>query len=328
MSDDGDGGPAAVDASAGHQVVPAATPAAAEPEPAGAGAGAAYPMPQAQPQQRGVVPYNGPESGYTSYTPPPVNLGTDPKLARLIRDTAKAQEEVSEVISEVAPKVTVIEEKLLGGTRKERGRRGGGGGISPLEMLVCLQQVVDEHGAMEAESMSKDDELSKLKKELTEAMDRTASLVEEKHTFLMQQNEVLMSQQADQRALVELQMVREQHTGALADLHEQLSTALAGAEGMCTIEEELTRLREEHARRVSSLHEQLATKEGELAECDALLAETSGSCTRYEVSIEAARHELGDLEAEVMEATNPIAHVANTGTGRNNMGLITSGCGD
>ena len=35
-------------------------------------------------------------------------------------------------------------------------------------MLVCLQQVVDEHGAMEAESMAKDAELAKLKKELTE----------------------------------------------------------------------------------------------------------------------------------------------------------------
>ena len=47
--------------------------------------------------------------------------------------------------------------------------------------------------------------------------------MEEKHNFLMQQNEVLMSQQADQRALVELQMVKEQHTAALADLHVQVS---------------------------------------------------------------------------------------------------------
>ena len=74
---------------------------------------------------------------------------------------------------------------------------------------------------------------------------------------------------------------------------------------MSTIEEELIRLREEHARRVSSLNEQLATKEGELAECDALLAETSGAATRYDVSIEAARNELADLKAEVMEAMNP-----------------------
>ena len=95
---------------------PAAEPAAPSP----------YPMPQVA-AGKAVQPYNGPDNGYTSYAPPPVNLGTDPKLARLIRDAAKAQEEVSEVIGEVAPKVTVIEEKLLGGTRKERSRRGGGG---------------------------------------------------------------------------------------------------------------------------------------------------------------------------------------------------------
>jgi hypothetical protein len=41
--------------------------------------------------------------GYTPYEPRHHDPGTDPKLARLIRDTVKAQEEVSELMDEMAP---------------------------------------------------------------------------------------------------------------------------------------------------------------------------------------------------------------------------------
>ena len=47
--------------------------------------------------------------------------------------------------------------------------------------------VVDEHRMMEAESLSKDEELGKVRKELTEAIERQSSLIQEKHDFLKQQ---------------------------------------------------------------------------------------------------------------------------------------------
>jgi hypothetical protein len=64
-------------------------------------------------------------------------------------------------------------DKLQG--TKNGGRRGRGrseDAISPIEMLQSLQQLVDEHGAMEQESLAKDEELSRLRQQLAEARER------------------------------------------------------------------------------------------------------------------------------------------------------------
>eukprot|EP01051_Picozoa_sp_SAG22_P029035 SAG22_NODE_10551_length_528_cov_1.170163_1_plen_81_part_10 len=69
-----------------------ATTTAEQPSPVAPGADDAAASQQQQQQQQqqprpgaAVQAYNGPDNGYSSYAPPPVNLGTDPKLARLIR---------------------------------------------------------------------------------------------------------------------------------------------------------------------------------------------------------------------------------------------------
>ena len=122
--------------------------------------------------------------------------GLDPKVHRLVREQVKSGDELDELLNDMGPKLTTVEEKLLGGRRKDRRKQSQG--ISPLEMLACLQTVVDEHSEMEEESMGKDDELLRLRKELTEAIERQSSLVEEKHEFLKQQNQLLMGQQESQ----------------------------------------------------------------------------------------------------------------------------------
>jgi hypothetical protein len=68
---------------------------------------------------------------------------------------------------------------------------------------------------------------------------RQAVLVEEKHQFLMQQNQVLMNQQADQRALAELQVTKESNAREQSELETQLAAALASSQGMVAVDNEL-----------------------------------------------------------------------------------------
>ena len=229
--------------------------------------------------------------------------GLDPKVHRLVREQVKVGDELNELLAEMEPKLTTVEEKLLGGRRKDRRKQSQG--ISPLEMLACLQTVVDEHSEMEAESLAKDDELLKLRKELTETIERQSQLVEEKHEFLKQQNQLLMGQQESQAALVELQNVREQHAKDMAELNAQLSAALSASQGMSTVEEELARLRLEQADAVSTLTDQLQLKDVEIAECEALIAESERNRATNMAGIERAKRELAALReaaAKVAEA--------------------------
>jgi len=214
---------------------------------------------------------------------------------RLVREQVKSGDELGELLGEMGPKLSVVEEKLLGGRRKDRRARAASQGVSPLEMLACLQTVVDEHSEMEAESLAKDEELLRLRKEVTEAVERQSALVEEKHEFLKQQNQLLMGQQADQAALVELQAVRETHARTMAELNEQLSAALASAEGMSNVEEELSRLRLEQADAVSTLTDQIQLKDVEIAECEALIAESERNAATNQAGVERAKRELSAL---------------------------------
>eukprot|EP01047_Picozoa_sp_COSAG01_P020015 COSAG01_NODE_1131_length_11572_cov_84.273337_3_plen_300_part_00 len=217
-----------------------------------------------------VAPFAPEETGQARFASPE---GLDPKVHRLVREQVRMQDEICDTMEELVPKLDVIEEKLLGGKRKDRrGRRSEQQGVSPLEMLACLQTVVDEHRMMESESLSKDDELNKMRKELTEAIERQSQLIEEKHEFLKQQNQLLLGQQADQKTLVELQHVRETHTRTMAELNAQLAAALSKAEGMSTVDTEMSRLRIEHGAAVASLNDQLMSKDAEIGEVMALLA--------------------------------------------------------
>eukprot|EP01044_Picomonas_judraskeda_P002265 COSAG03_NODE_157_length_11420_cov_28.022083_6_plen_481_part_00 len=219
--------------------------------------------------------------------------GLDPKVHRLVREQVKVGTELDELVAEMEPKLTFVEEKLLGGRRKDRRKQSQG--ISPLEMLACLQTVVDEHSEMEQESLAKDDELQRVRKELTETIERTSHLVEEKHEFLKQQNQLLMGQQSSQAALVELQNVREQHARDMAELNAQLSAALSASQGMSTVEEELARLRLEQGDAVSTLTDQLQLKDVEIAECEALIAESERNRATNLAGIERAKRELATL---------------------------------
>lgn len=84
--------------------------------------------------------------------------------------------------NDMLEQVDDLYDKLQG--TKNGGRRGRGrseDAISPIEMLQSLQQLVDEHGAMEQESLAKDEELSRLRQQLAEARERQVRLV---HEFL------------------------------------------------------------------------------------------------------------------------------------------------
>jgi chromosome segregation ATPase len=259
---------------------PAAASDAAPPgAPAGSGATAPNPPPQ--------IGYSGGGGGGWS------GDGLDPKVHRLVREQVKVGDELDELLGDMGPKLTTVEEKLLGGRRKDRRKQSQG--ISPLEMLACLQTVVDEHSEMEEESLSKDDELLKLRKELTETIERQSQLVEEKHEFLKQQNQLLMGQQESQAALVELQNVRETHARDMAELNAQLSAALSASQGMSTVEEELARLRLEQADAVSTLTDQLQLKDVEIAECEALIAESERNRATNVAGLERAKRELAAL---------------------------------
>ena len=75
--------------------------------------------------------------------------------------------------NDMLQQVDDLYDKLQG--TKNGGRRGRGrseDAISPIEMLQSLQQLVDEHGAMEQESLAKDEELSRLRQQLAEARER------------------------------------------------------------------------------------------------------------------------------------------------------------
>ena len=78
---------------------------------------------------------------------------------------------------------------------------------------------------------AQDEELSSLRQQLSQARERQAVLVEEKHQFLMQQNQVLMDQQAGQRALAELEVTKETNLREKNELESQLRAALASADG-------------------------------------------------------------------------------------------------
>lgn len=78
-----------------------------------------------------------------------------------------------EKTNDMLEQVDDLFDKLQG--TKNGGRRGRGRSeeaISPIEMLQSLQQLVDEHGAMEQESLSKDEELFRLRQQLAEARER------------------------------------------------------------------------------------------------------------------------------------------------------------
>jgi hypothetical protein len=75
--------------------------------------------------------------------------------------------------NDMLEQVDDLYDKLQG--TKNGGRRGRGRSeeaISPIEMLQSLQQLVDEHGSMEQESLAKDEELSRLRQQLAEARER------------------------------------------------------------------------------------------------------------------------------------------------------------
>lgn len=55
----------------------------------------------------------------------------------------------------------------------------------------------------------------------------------------MQQNQVLMNQQADQRALAELQVTKESNAREQSELETQLAAALASSQGMVAVDNEL-----------------------------------------------------------------------------------------
>ena len=233
-----------------------------------------------------------------SYEPAPYAGydGIDPKVHRLVRDQIRRQDELKAIMGELAPKLDVVEEKLLGGKKKDRRSRVG---ISPLEMLACLQTVVDEHRMMESESIQKDETLDKLRNDLTQALERQSQLVEEKHEFLKQQNQLLMGQSADQKTLVELQYTRETHTRDISELNSQLAAALSKAQGMSTVEVEMSRLRMEHGAAVASLGDQLMVKEADVAEVAALIAEAKQGSTAANIRLESMTQQAADLEAQI-----------------------------
>ena len=272
--------------SAPQGAAPAAPAAAAPAAPA-----ATETPPVAPPPSSAAAP---PVHGYA----PAYGGEIDPRVHRLVREQARKLDELKEIMEDLAPKMDVVEEKLLGGRRKDR-RSKAQQGIAPLEMLACLQTVVDEHRMMEAESLSKDEELAKVRKELTEAIERQSSLIQEKHDFLKQQNALLIGQQADQKTLVELQHVRESHTRDIAELNSQLASALEKAAGMSTVDTEMSRLRMEHGAAVASLSDQLMLKEADIAEATALVAETKRDVAAKHVSIESTRQQAAELQAKL-----------------------------
>ena len=88
----------------------------------------------------------------------------------------RPQDELLERSNDMLEQVDDLYDKLQG--TKNGGRRGRGRSeeaISPIEMLQSLQQLVDEHGAMEQESLAKDEELSRLRQQLAEARERQVS---------------------------------------------------------------------------------------------------------------------------------------------------------
>ena len=104
-----------------------------------------------------------------------------------------------------------------------------------------------------------------------------------------------MGQQESQAALVELQNVRETHARDMAELNAQLSAALSASQGMSTVEEELARLRLEQADAVSTLTDQLQLKDVEIAECEALIAESERNRATNVAGLERAKRELAAL---------------------------------
>eukprot|EP01043_Picozoa_sp_COSAG02_P065136 COSAG02_NODE_9736_length_2127_cov_1.157791_2_plen_258_part_00 len=122
---------------------------------------------------------------------------------------------------------------------------------------------------------------------------------------VMYEEEIDNTQQESQAALVELQNVREQHAKDMAELNAQLSAALSASQGMSTVEEELARLRLEQADAVSTLTDQLQLKDVEIAECEALIAESERNRATNLAGLERAKRELAALReaaAKVAEA--------------------------
>lgn len=207
---------------------------------------------------------------------PEYNAEADPKLIRMLNETRKTQDELLDTAQDMLERVDDVYERLTGHKRGRRSRsRATEDAISPIEMLQSLQQLVDEHGAMEQESLAKDDEVASLRHQLAEARERQAILIEEKHQFLMQQNQVLLNKQADQQALVELQITKETNSREIGDVEAKLSAALASSEGMASVDREISRMRDDQADAVNAITAQLALKDAQLAERRSELAEVT-----------------------------------------------------
>eukprot|EP01047_Picozoa_sp_COSAG01_P040752 COSAG01_NODE_3450_length_6083_cov_3.770555_1_plen_877_part_00 len=232
-----------------------------------------------------------PSSGYSHFS------AEDQKLTRTLSGFRKRQDELADQVSDVLGQVDDLYDKLQG--TKNGGRSRGRGpqteAISPIEMLQSLQQLVDEHGAMEQESLAKDEELSTLRQQLTEARERQAVLVEEKHQFLMQQNQVLMNQQAGQRALAELQVTKEANAREQSEIDAQLAAALKSAEGMAVVDNELARMRQTQVAALDELNLQLSKKDADLAEARSKLNEATGEEESVQLDLDSVQ---ADIDAE------------------------------
>jgi hypothetical protein len=232
-----------------------------------------------------------PSSGYGHFS------AEDQKLTRTLSGFRKRQDELADQVSDVLGQVDDLYDKLQG--TKNGGRSRGRGpqveAISPIEMLQSLQQLVDEHGAMEQESLAKDEELSTLRQQLTEARERQAVLVEEKHQFLMQQNQVLMNQQAGQRALAELQVTKEANAREQSEIDAQLAAALKSAEGMAVVDNELARMRQTQVAALDELNLQLSKKDADLAEARSKLNEATGEEESVQLDLDSVQ---ADIDAE------------------------------
>lgn len=97
-------------------------------------------------------------------------------------------------------------------------------------------------------------------------------------------------------ALVELQNVREAHARDMAELNAQLSAALSAGQGMSTVEEELARLRLEQSDAVATLTDQLQLKDVEIAECQALIAESERNRATNVAGLDRGTRELAALQ--------------------------------
>ena len=107
--------------------------------------------------QTGLATGPGAGAAYAS-RPPPEPSADDMNLPRVLGQLNRQQEEMVDQANDLLEQVDDLYDKLQGTKNggRSRGRRAGPeSAISPVEMLQSLQQLVDEHGAMEQESLQK-----------------------------------------------------------------------------------------------------------------------------------------------------------------------------